>query len=42
MLTPPNESEVLRRLREMDVNTLTPIECMNELFALSKLAKEGT
>ena len=42
MLTPPNESEVLRRLREMDVNTLTPIECMHELFALSKLAKEGT
>lgn len=40
-LTPPSEAEVLRRLRDMDVNTLTPIECMNQLFALSKLAKEG-
>jgi DNA mismatch repair protein MutS len=40
-LTPPSEAEVLRRLREMDVNTLTPIECMNQLFQLSQLAKEG-
>ena len=41
LLTPPSEEEVLRRLREMDVNTLTPIECMNQLFDLSRLAKEG-
>lgn len=38
-LVPPQESEVLRRLRQMDVNTLTPIECMNTLFELSKLAQ---
>lgn len=38
-LVPPQESEVLARLRQMDVNTLTPIECMNMLFELSKLAQ---
>lgn len=38
-LVPPQESEVLQRLRQMDVNTLTPIECMNTLFELSKLAQ---
>ena len=38
-LVPPQESEVLERLRQMDVNTLTPIECMNTLFELSKLAQ---
>ena len=38
-LTPPNETEVLERLRALDVNTLTPIECMNALFELCKLAK---
>lgn len=38
-LVPPQESEVLARLRQMDVNTLTPIECMNTLFELSKLAQ---
>ena len=34
------QGQVLSRLRELDVNTLTPIECMNELFSLVKLAKE--
>lgn len=38
-LTPPNESEVLDQLRKLDVNTLTPIECMNTLFELCKLAQ---
>ena len=37
-LTPPGEKEALERLRTMDVNTLTPIECMNTLFELCKLA----
>ncbi|QEY34184.1 DNA mismatch repair protein MutS [Caproiciproducens galactitolivorans] len=39
-ITPPNEAEVLDRLRRLDVNTLTPIECMNTLFELTALAKE--
>lgn len=39
-LVPPNESELLERLRVLDVNTLTPIECMNTLFELSRLARE--
>lgn len=38
-LTPPNESEIMDRLRKLDVNTLTPIECMNTLFELSLLTK---
>lgn len=38
-LTPPNETEILSRLKALDVNTLTPIECMNTLFELSKLAQ---
>ena len=37
-LTPPNEAEILSRLKGLDVNTLTPIECMNTLFELTKLA----
>ena len=40
LLVPSGEKEVLERLRELDVNTLTPIECMNTLFELSKLAKQ--
>lgn len=39
-LTPPNETKIMERLKALDVNTLTPIECMNELFALSRLAKK--
>lgn len=39
-LTPSNESEILQRLRTLDVNTLTPIECMNTLFELNKLAHQ--
>ena len=38
-LTPPNEAEVMEKLKTLDVNTLTPIECMNTLFELSKLAQ---
>ena len=30
------ESEVIDRLREADINTLTPIEAMNLLFELKK------
>ncbi len=40
MLEAGSQGQVLSRLRELDVNTLTPIECMNELFSLVKLAKE--
>lgn len=40
-LTPPGEAEALERLRQIDVNTLTPIECMNELFELAKMVKGG-
>ena len=40
LLVPSGEKEVMERLRELDVNTLTPIECMNTLFELSKLAKQ--
>lgn len=39
-LVPPAESEVIERLRQLDVNTLTPIECMNTLFELSRLAQD--
>jgi len=38
-ITPPNEAEIMDKLKKLDVNTLTPIECMNTLFALSVLAK---
>ena len=33
------DSEVLQRLRRIDVNALTPIECMNQLFELVNLLK---
>lgn len=39
-ITPPNEAEVMDKLKKLDVNTLTPIECMNTLFELATLAKE--
>ena len=39
-LMPSEESEVMEKLKKLDVNTLTPIECMNELFELSRLAKD--
>lgn len=38
-LVPPNETKIMDELRKLDVNTLTPIECMNTLFELSKLAQ---
>jgi DNA mismatch repair protein MutS len=39
-LMPSEESKVMDKLKKLDVNTLTPIECMNELFELSRLAKD--
>lgn len=33
------DAEVVQKLKEMDVNTLTPIECMNALFELHNLLK---
>lgn len=33
------DAEVLQKLRDMDVNTLTPIECMNALFELHNMLK---
>lgn len=33
------DGEVLQKLRAIDVNTLTPIECMNALFELRNLLK---
>ncbi len=39
MLTPPGEAKALERLRTLDVNTLTPIECMNQLAELVKMVK---
>jgi DNA mismatch repair protein MutS len=38
-MTPSNEMEIMDKLKKLDVNTLTPIECMNTLFELSTLAK---
>ena len=40
-LLPSAESEIEERLKKVDVNTLTPIEAMNLLFELAKMAKEG-
>ncbi|MCI5729029.1 MAG: DNA mismatch repair protein MutS, partial [Clostridia bacterium] len=39
ILSSPAEGEILRRLKNMDVNALTPIECMNLLYELSRLAR---
>ncbi len=33
------DAQVLKKLREVDVNALTPIECMNTLFELCNLLK---
>lgn len=35
-----SDSEVLKKLRDLDVNALTPIECMNYLFELSNELKK--
>lgn len=40
-LLPGAESEIEERLKKVDVNTLTPIEAMNLLFELAKMAKEN-
>ena len=37
-LLPAGDSEVVRRLKELDVNTLTPIEAMQTLYELTRLA----
>ncbi len=36
--TPDHHVELIGRLKNLDVNALTPIECMNVLFELTKLA----
>ena len=41
VLTPSGGTKALDALRSLDVNTLTPIECMNRLFELVKLANES-
>ncbi len=33
------DAQVLKKLRELDVNALTPIQCMNALFELSSMLK---
>ncbi len=38
-ILPPQYSEIMSRLKSIDIDTLTPIECMNELFSLVKIAK---
>ena len=40
--TPASKHAVLEKLEQIDVNTLTPIECMQTLFELSQLAKQDT
>ena len=40
--TPAAKHAVLEKLEQIDVNTLTPIECMQTLFELSQLAKQNT
>ena len=40
--TPAVKHAVLEKLEQIDVNTLTPIECMQTLFELSQLAKQDT
>ena len=32
-------AEVLQKLRNLDVNSLTPIQCMNTLFELCSMLK---
>ena len=34
------ENEVADKLREVDINTLTPIEAMNTLFQLKKMLSD--
>ncbi|MCI8554020.1 MAG: DNA mismatch repair protein MutS [Clostridiales bacterium] len=38
-LLPPDKNEVIQRLKELDVNTLTPIESMQVLYELCKVAE---
>ncbi len=33
------DAQVLKKLRELDVNALTPIQCMNALFELNSMLK---
>ena len=40
-LTSNLSNEILEKLKKMDVTVMTPIEAMNELFTLSKEAKEN-
>ena len=34
------QNDIMQKLKNLDVNTLTPIECMNTLFELANLAKQ--
>ena len=39
-IVPGGERQILEKLRSIDVNTLTPIECMTQLCELTALAKK--
>ena len=39
-IAPPSETAVVKRLGEVDVNTLTPIEALNLLYELKNMVKE--
>ncbi len=39
LLDTPDESEIIRRLKEIDINTLTPLEAINTLYQLKTLVK---
>lgn len=38
-LISPKSEQIVDRLKKVDVNALTPIECMNLLYELSRLAR---
>ena len=38
-LMSPKSEQIIDRLKSVDVNALTPIECMNLLYELSRLAR---
>ena len=38
-IIPPQETEIMEKLKAIDIDTLTPIECLNTLSKLAELAK---
>ena len=40
-IIPSQETEVMEKLKTIDIDTLTPIECMNTLSKLAELAKSA-